>query len=181
MTAPLVAIDVVGLTRSLLAHAPNLSALADEGFCAAVDPILPAVTCSAQAPLFTGTLPRDHGIVGNGWYCRDLAEVWFWRQANQLVVGDKLWETARRERPDLILLDLALPQLSGTEVCRQLKEAPATADIPVLLLTGMAQQAKRDAAHATGAQGCIEKPFSPRTLTAQIAELLQEAPAAAAA
>jgi len=44
VTAPLVVIDVVGLTRSLLAHAPNLSAVADEGFCAAVDPILPAVT-----------------------------------------------------------------------------------------------------------------------------------------
>lgn len=93
--------------------------------------------------------------------------------------GPSALETARCERPDLILLDLALPQLSGTEVCRQLKEAPATADIPVLLLTGMVQQAKRDAAQATGAQGCIEKPFSPSTLTAQIAELLQEAPAAA--
>ena len=89
-------------------------------------------------------------------------------------------EMARRERPDLILLDLALPQLSGTEVCRQLKAAPATADIPVLLLTGMVQQTKRGAALAAGAHGCIEKPFSPRALTAQIAELLQEAPAAPA-
>ncbi len=93
--------------------------------------------------------------------------------------GPSALETARRERPDLVLLDLALPQLSGTEVCRRLKEATATADIPVLLLTGMVQQSKRGAAQATGAQGCIEKPFSPRTLTARIAELLQEAPAAA--
>ena len=92
--------------------------------------------------------------------------------------GPSALETARREQPDLVLLDLALPQLSGTEVCRQLKKTPATADIPVLLLTGMAQQAKRGAAQAAGAQGCIEKPFSPRALTARIAELLQEAPAA---
>lgn len=58
--------------------------------------ITPAVTCSAQATFLTGTLPRDHGIVGNGWYFRDLAQVMFWRQANQLVVGEKVWETARR-------------------------------------------------------------------------------------
>ena len=94
--------------------------------------------------------------------------------------GPSALETARRERPDLVLLDLALPQLSGTEVCRRLKEAPATADIPVLLLTGMAQHTKRGGAQTAGAQGCIEKPFSPRALTAQIAELLQEAPAPAA-
>lgn len=101
MTAPLVVIDIVGLTRSLLAHAPNLSALADSGFCAAVDPVLPAVTCSAQATLLTGTLPRDHGIVANGWYFRDLAEIWFWRQSNRLVHGEKLWEAARRDRAEL--------------------------------------------------------------------------------
>ena len=94
--------------------------------------------------------------------------------------GPSALATARRERPDLILLDLALPQLSGTEVCRQLKESPATADIPVLLLTGMVQGSIRDAARAAGALGCIEKPFSPRTLTARIGELLQEAPAVTA-
>jgi predicted AlkP superfamily pyrophosphatase or phosphodiesterase len=58
--------------------------------------VTPAVTCSAQATYLTGTLPRQHGIVGNGWYFRDLAQVMFWRQANQLVIGDKVWETARR-------------------------------------------------------------------------------------
>jgi predicted AlkP superfamily pyrophosphatase or phosphodiesterase len=61
--------------------------------------ITPAVTCSAQATLLTGTLPRDHGIVGNGWYFRDLAQVLFWRQSNQLVHGEKVWETARRQDP----------------------------------------------------------------------------------
>ncbi len=94
--------------------------------------------------------------------------------------GPSALETARRERPDLVLLDLSLPQLSGTEVCRQLKETPATAGIPVLLLTGMVQQTKRGAAHAAGAQGCIEKPFNPHTLAARIAELIQQAPTATA-
>jgi predicted AlkP superfamily pyrophosphatase or phosphodiesterase len=44
-------------------------------------------------------MPREHGIVGNGWYFRDLAQVLFWRQANRLVSGEKVWETARRRDP----------------------------------------------------------------------------------
>jgi predicted AlkP superfamily pyrophosphatase or phosphodiesterase len=47
----------------------------------------------------TGALPREHGIVANGWYFRDLSEVWLWRQSNRLVAGDKIWETARRRDP----------------------------------------------------------------------------------
>ena len=44
-------------------------------------------------------MPRDHGIVGNGWYFRDIAQVMLWKQANQLVTGEKVWETARRRDP----------------------------------------------------------------------------------
>ena len=49
--------------------------------------------------MLTGMLPRDHGIVGNGWYFRELAEVWLWRQSNRLVAGEKVWEAARRRLP----------------------------------------------------------------------------------
>lgn len=102
MTPPLVVILVVGLTRDLLGpDTPNLSALSRDGFVAALDPVVPAVTCTAQATMITGTLPREHGIVANGWYFRDLAEVMFWRQSNRLVEGEKLWEAARRARPEL--------------------------------------------------------------------------------
>jgi predicted AlkP superfamily pyrophosphatase or phosphodiesterase len=58
--------------------------------------ILPAVTCSAQATLLTGRLPREHGIVANGWYFRDLSEVWLWRQSNRLIQSERLYETGRR-------------------------------------------------------------------------------------
>jgi predicted AlkP superfamily pyrophosphatase or phosphodiesterase len=96
-------VDVVGLTPALLgADTPHLSSLARDGFRAALEPVLPAVTCSAQATMLTGALPREHGVVGNGWYFRDLAEVLFWRQSNRLVAGEKLWEAARRRRPDLV-------------------------------------------------------------------------------
>jgi predicted AlkP superfamily pyrophosphatase or phosphodiesterase len=99
---PLVVIDVVGLTPSLIGpDTPNFSSLALDGFRATLDPVLPAVTCTAQAAMLTGAPARDHGVVGNGWYARDQAEVMFWRQSNHLVGGEKLWETARRRRPDL--------------------------------------------------------------------------------
>jgi predicted AlkP superfamily pyrophosphatase or phosphodiesterase len=76
-----------------------LNALARQGSSGAVRSQLPAVTCTAQATYLTGTLPRQHGIVGNGWYFRDLAQVLFWRQANRLVSGEKVWESARRTDP----------------------------------------------------------------------------------
>lgn len=93
-------LNVVGLTPALLGqHAPHLSALAKRGGLRPLTTIIPAVTCSVQATFTTGLLPRDHGIVANGWYFRDLAEVFFWRQSNRLVEGEKIWETARKLDP----------------------------------------------------------------------------------
>ncbi|HMJ14372.1 MAG TPA: alkaline phosphatase family protein [Polyangiaceae bacterium] len=101
-TSPVVVILVVGLTPSMLGpNTPHLTALAKDGFSAPLEPVLPAVTCSAQATLLTGELPRQHGIVANGWYFRELAEVLFWRQSNRLVTHEKVWEAARRARPGL--------------------------------------------------------------------------------
>jgi len=98
---PLVVLDIVGLTPALLGEdTPHLNRLIDDGFLAHVDGAFPAVTCTAQANMLTGSKPRDHGIVGNGWYFRDQAEIWFWRQANQLVQGEKVWDTIRRDDPD---------------------------------------------------------------------------------
>jgi predicted AlkP superfamily pyrophosphatase or phosphodiesterase len=97
---PTAVINVAGLTRALLGDdTPQLNALVRQGTCVPVRSVLPAVTCTAQATYLTGTMPREHGIVGNGWYFRDLAQVLFWRQANRLVSGEKVWETARRRDP----------------------------------------------------------------------------------
>ena len=95
----LVVIDAVGLTPRALEHMPRLSKLGADGFQARLDPVLPAVTCSVQSTFLTGLEPSDHGIVGNGWYFRDLGEVFLWRQHNKLVQGEKVWETARRAKP----------------------------------------------------------------------------------
>ena len=99
MSRKLLVLDVVGLTPKLLRHMPRLSALAGEGFQAELGTVLPAVTCSVQSTFLTGLPPSGHGIVGNGWYFRDLGEVFFWRQHNALVQGEKLWEAARRAEP----------------------------------------------------------------------------------
>ncbi len=94
--------NVVGLTPGLLRYTPRLAALGREGFTAPLGTVLPAVTCPAQATMLTGRPPRDHGIVANGWYDRDLSEVMFWRQSNRLVgcEDEKLWNVGRRRFGD---------------------------------------------------------------------------------
>ena len=88
MPHPTAILDVVGLSTSLIGAAtPNLKSFADRGRLRRMRPGLPAVTCPVQAGMLTGTSPRDHGIVGNGWYDRDLAEVHFWKQSDHLVGG----------------------------------------------------------------------------------------------
>lgn len=95
-----VVLDVVGLTADLLSDAtPHLTALSRQGATRPLRTILPAVTCAVQSTFTTGLLPRGHGCVANGWYFRDLSEVWLWRQSNRLVTGEKIWETAARRDP----------------------------------------------------------------------------------
>jgi predicted AlkP superfamily pyrophosphatase or phosphodiesterase len=96
---PTLVLNVVGLTPALLPHAPHLNALARAGAMRPLNTVLPAVTTTVQSTFVTGLAPRDHGIVANGWYFRDLSEVWLWRQSNRLVQGDKLWDAARRRDP----------------------------------------------------------------------------------
>ena len=97
---PTLVLLVVGLTPNHLGpHTPRLGALARAGAMRPLATVTPAVTCSVQATFMTGGLPRDHGIVANGWLFRDLMEVWLWRQSNRLVGGEKIWEAARRRDP----------------------------------------------------------------------------------
>lgn len=97
---PTIVINVVGLTPRMIGDdTPTLQRLAASGAMREVATVVPAVTCTAQTTYLTGLLPRDHGIVANGWYFRDLSEVLFWRQSNRLVTGERVWETARRRDP----------------------------------------------------------------------------------
>ncbi len=91
-----------------------------------------------------------------------------------LVAGDgpsaiKLCRTAH---PDLVFLDIMMPGMDGYDVCRALKQDPATADIKVVVLTAFAQHSTMQQALAAGADGYMTKPFRPAQLVAKAVELL---------
>jgi predicted AlkP superfamily pyrophosphatase or phosphodiesterase len=93
-------INIVGLTRALIGeHTPALRRFMEYAGLATVDPSFPAVTCTAQTNYITGTTPARHGIVANGWYNRELAEVQFWKQSNHLVQQPRLWDELRARDP----------------------------------------------------------------------------------
>ncbi len=96
-----VVLNVVGLTQSLLSEksTPFLFKWASDANKATVRPVLPAVTCTAQATYLTGKTPEEHGIVGNGWYFEEECEIKFWRQSNKLVQAQKIWEAAKAVDP----------------------------------------------------------------------------------
>ncbi len=102
-----VVLNVVGLTPALLGpYTPNITAWADRGKTATIAPVLPAVTCTAQATYLTGKYPNEHGIVANGWYFRDDCEIKFWRQSNKLIQADKIWDIARQLDPNFTCANL---------------------------------------------------------------------------
>jgi predicted AlkP superfamily pyrophosphatase or phosphodiesterase len=102
-----VVLDVVGLTGELLGPStPHLNALAQAGGARPLRTITPAVTCSVQSTFTTGLPPSGHGCVANGWYFRDLSEIWFWRQSNRLMSGEKIWEAAARRDPSFTCANL---------------------------------------------------------------------------
>jgi predicted AlkP superfamily pyrophosphatase or phosphodiesterase len=93
---PLLLLNAVGLTSRLLPHATRLTALAAAGWVRPLREVTPAVTCTTQATLLTGTMPERHGIVANGWLFRDTLEVRFWQQSNRLIQAEPFYATARR-------------------------------------------------------------------------------------
>lgn len=95
-----VVIDVVALCKGFIGeHTPFLKQWAAGGTMRVIDPVLPALTTSAQSTYITGELPSVHGIVANGWYDRTDAEVKFWKQSNKLVQAEKIWEKAKKLDP----------------------------------------------------------------------------------
>ena len=92
----LAVIDVVGLTETLIGeHTPRLAEFRQRGALVHIVPAFPAVTCTAQSNYLTGKTPSQHGIVGNGWFNRELSEVQFWKQSNHLVTTPKIWDALR--------------------------------------------------------------------------------------
>ncbi|MFD2202616.1 alkaline phosphatase family protein [Shivajiella indica] len=102
-----VVIDVVALSSRVIGeYTPFLQQWITKGKKASIEPVLPAVTCSAQSVYLTGKWPSENGIVGNGWYFRDECEVKFWRQSNHLVQSEKIWDEAKKTNPDFTVANM---------------------------------------------------------------------------
>jgi DNA-binding response OmpR family regulator len=99
------------------------------------------------------------------------------RKAGFLVVtaedGEEALAVARREKPDLVFLDIMMPKISGYEVCRTLKEDAATRGAYVVMLTARGQEEDEKRALGMGADEFMTKPFSPRKLRAKLHEVLE--------
>ena len=102
-----IVLNVVGLTPELIGeHTPFLAKWQKTGKTTSIKPVLPAVTCTAQATYYTGENPDVHGIVANGWYFRDECEVKLWRQSNKLVQAPKIWDKAKMLDPEFTCANL---------------------------------------------------------------------------
>jgi len=92
--------------------------------------------------------------------------------------GEEALRVARRERPNLVLLDLMLPGIDGLEVCRKLKGGPSTRDIPVVMVTAKGEESDVVAGLEMGADDYIVKPFSPKVLVARVHAVFRRNPGA---
>ncbi len=90
-----------------------------------------------------------------------------------VATGEEALKAARKQPPDLIVLDLMLPAVDGLEVCRRLKSESKTRDIPIIMLTAKSEEGDMVAGLERGADDYISKPFSPRVLTARVKALLR--------
>jgi two-component system, OmpR family, phosphate regulon response regulator PhoB len=92
-----------------------------------------------------------------------------------LTAAEALELVEQEPIPDLVVLDLMLPDMSGTEVCRQIRQTPQTADVPVVMLTAKGEEIDRVVGFEVGADDYVVKPFSVRELMLRIRAVLRRA------
>jgi len=104
-----------------------------------------------------------HHLTREGFRCRVAAS------------GAEALARVRTATPDLVVLDLMLPEMDGLEVCRRLRADPATATIPIIMLTAKADEVDRVVGLEMGADDYVAKPFSPKELVARVRAVLRRA------
>jgi two-component system phosphate regulon response regulator PhoB len=88
--------------------------------------------------------------------------------------GLEALQAARQKAPDLVILDIRMPRMSGLEVCRELRAGPLTGNVPIIMLTARARPQDLEQAYAAGATDYVVKPFSPRILLQHVESALQK-------
>jgi two-component system, OmpR family, phosphate regulon response regulator PhoB len=91
------------------------------------------------------------------------------------LTGDQALKLAKARVPDVVLLDLMLPDISGKEVCRRLRAEPKTREVPIVMLTARGEELDRVEGFEVGADDYVTKPFSPRELVLRIKAILRRA------
>ena len=104
-----------------------------------------------------------HHLERDGFHCR------------QAGTGSDALRAVRASTPDLVVLDLMLPQGDGLEVCRRLRADPATARVPIIMLTAKNDEVDRVVGLELGADDYVSKPFSPKELVARVRAVLRRA------
>ncbi|MDP3235333.1 MAG: response regulator [Myxococcales bacterium] len=89
------------------------------------------------------------------------------------LTGEQALQLATRVKPDLVLLDLMLPDISGRDVCRRLRANPQTREVPIVMLTARGEEADRVQGFEVGADDYVTKPFSPRELVLRVKAILR--------
>ena len=93
-------------------------------------------------------------------------------RVQSVVSGSMALRAVKSAPPDLILLDIDMPEIDGYQVCQRLKASKITSDIPIIFLTAKAREAEQQALKALGAMGIIVKPFSPETIATKAKKIL---------
>jgi len=94
-------------------------------------------------------------------------------QVEATTSGREVLERVRRATPDLLVLDLMLPDVPGTEICRQIRATPELAGLPIIMLTAKAEELDRVVGFELGADDYVTKPFSPRELALRVRAVLR--------
>ena len=87
--------------------------------------------------------------------------------------GREALEQVENEQPDLVIMDVMMPEMNGLEVLAKIREKPETTDLPVIIMTANAQRFTKDEAETAGVSAFLTKPFSPTHLMMQVREHLE--------
>ncbi len=100
-------IDIVGLEFDHLRSGliPNILRIANEGESAKMEPVFPALTCTVQASILSGTYPNQHGIISNGFYDRTNHNISFWEQSSDLVQSARIWDIAQKNNENKAMIN----------------------------------------------------------------------------